>query len=48
MNRKKKCRQYSADYLKYGFGKVGYGRFWPEISIRNKFPNMWKVAKLLT
>ena len=27
---------------------IGFERFWQRVSKRNKFPNMWKVAKLLT
>ena len=30
------------------FKMIGYERFWQGVSKRNKFPNMWKVAKLLT
>ena len=26
---------------------IGYERFWEGVSKGNKFPNMWKVAKLL-
>ena len=30
------------------FKMIGFERFWQRMSKRNKFPNMWKVAKLLT
>ena len=33
---------------KVRFKMMGYERFWQGMSVRNKFPNMWKVAKLLT
>ena len=33
---------------KVRFKMIGYERFWQEMSTRNKFPNMWKVAKLLS
>ena len=29
------------------FEMIGYERFWQGVSKGNKFPNMWKVAKLL-
>ena len=29
------------------FKMIGYERFWQGVSKGNKFPNMWKVAKLL-
>ena len=29
------------------FTMMGYGRFWMAISGRNRFPNLWKVPKLL-
>ena len=31
---------------KVRFKMMGYERFWQGMSVRNKFPNMWKVAKL--